>query len=211
MSLRERKKLRTRRLISDTARRLFTEHGFDAVPVSEIAREADVSEATVYNYFPTKEDLVYEGMERFEADMLRAVRERPPGESLIRAFGRYVLTVRGALAGEDPDAARSLVDVSRMIADSPTLRSRERQILNRYAESLSTLIAEETAAQPDDLRPTVIARALLGLHASLVTFVRRRILEDATDLQRIARDLRTEGEKALRLLERGLNDYDVQA
>lgn len=211
MSLRERKKRKTRQRISDTARRLFTERGFDTVPVSEIAREADVSEATVYNYFSTKEDLVYEGMERFEAEMLQAVRERPRGESLIRSFGRFVLTVRGSLAAEDPDAARSLLAISRIIADSPTLRAREAQVLKRYAESLSALIAEETAAQPGDLRPTVTAQALLALHASLIDFVRRRILEDATDPQRIARDLHTEGEKALRLLERGLGDFDVRS
>ena len=66
LGLRERKKLRTRQLIAETARRLFAEHGFEAVPVTAIAREAEVSEATVFNYFPTKEDLVYGRMEAFE-------------------------------------------------------------------------------------------------------------------------------------------------
>ncbi|HTT92970.1 MAG TPA: helix-turn-helix domain-containing protein, partial [Acidimicrobiales bacterium] len=49
-AFRERKKQKTRQLIADTARALFIEHGFDAVSVSEVARTADVSEATVYNY-----------------------------------------------------------------------------------------------------------------------------------------------------------------
>ena len=39
---------------------LFLERGFDAVTVAEVARAADVAEKTVYNYFPTKEDLVYD-------------------------------------------------------------------------------------------------------------------------------------------------------
>src|SRR5580700_4913701 len=77
--LRERKKQRTRQLIAETARALFVERGFDAVPVAEVARHADVSEATVFNYFQTKEDLVFQGMQAFETEMLDAVRNRPAG------------------------------------------------------------------------------------------------------------------------------------
>ena len=73
--LRERKKEQTRLLLADTARRLFAERGFENVSVAEIARVADVSETTVFNYYPTKEDLVYSGLERFESELLRAVRE----------------------------------------------------------------------------------------------------------------------------------------
>ena len=89
--LRERKKQRTRELIADTARRLFAERGFDAVPVSQIAREAEVSEATVFNYFPTKEDLVFHRMEAFEQELLGAMSDRPEGESIVQAFGRFAL------------------------------------------------------------------------------------------------------------------------
>src|SRR3954470_24469510 len=81
--LRERKKEQTRRLIAETARRLFAERGFDAVTVGEVARAADVSEKTVFNYFPTKEDLFYSGMEAFEERLLGAVREREPGETAL--------------------------------------------------------------------------------------------------------------------------------
>lgn len=207
--LRERKKQRTRNLIAETARRLFAERSFEAVPVSEVANAAEVSEATVYNYFPTKEDLVYEGMERFEAEMLRAVAERPQGTSVARAFGAFVLEVRGALASEDSETARALTEVSGMIAASPALQARELEILNRYADALSTLIAHETGAQPGDLRPTVTARALLGLHASLIAFVRRRMLEASPDLLQIASDVQARGQEALELLEEGLRGYDL--
>jgi AcrR family transcriptional regulator len=87
--LRERKKERTRREIAEAARALFGERGFDAVTVAEVAAAAEVSEATVFNYFPTKEDLFYSGLEAFEAMLLDAVRERPPGESALAALGHF--------------------------------------------------------------------------------------------------------------------------
>src|SRR5919107_343331 len=105
--LRERKKLATRQLIAETARRLFGERGFERVTVAEIAREADVSEKTVFNYFATKEDLVYWQLEAFEAQILCAISDRGPGESALDAFGRFVLAQRGLRAGRArPRAAR---------------------------------------------------------------------------------------------------------
>ena len=69
LGLRERKKQRTRELIAETARRLFAARGFERVTIAEVAREADVSEQTVFNYFPTKEDLVYWRFEGFEDEL----------------------------------------------------------------------------------------------------------------------------------------------
>src|SRR5207245_277307 len=100
LGLRERKKLQTRQLITDTARQLFAERGFEQVSVVDVARAADVSEATVFNYFPTKEDLVYGGLEQFEEELLAAVRERPEGESIVAALGRFFLRPRGFLASD---------------------------------------------------------------------------------------------------------------
>src|SRR3984893_4417216 len=91
LGLRERKKRQTRQQIFDAARRLFQEQGFDPVTVAEIARAADVSEVTVFNYFPTKEDLFYGGMQFFEEQLIDAVRSRAPGVSVLEAFRGPVL------------------------------------------------------------------------------------------------------------------------
>jgi AcrR family transcriptional regulator len=209
--LRERKKQRTRLLIAETARRLFAERGFEVVSVAEIAREAEVSEATVFNYFPTKEDLVYQGMEAFEEALLLAIKERPPGEPAIEAFARFVLELRGLLAARDEGSTRALLQVSRMIAASPALLMREHQILARYRDSLAELLAEETGAGASDLRPKVVAASLIGLHGALIGLVRSRIAEDPPDVRRLAREVRAEGERALDLLRRGLDGYAVKS
>jgi AcrR family transcriptional regulator len=205
--LRERKKQQTRQLLTDTARRLFAERGFENVSVSEIARVADVSEATVFNYFPTKEDLVYSGLERFESDLLGAVRDRPAGETVIDAFGRFILEPRGLFQAPDERAARELLAVGRMIAASPALLAREEQIFARYTRVLARLIADEVRAPEDDLRPYVIANALIGVHRALIDYVREQLKSDPLDRERLSRGLRRRGQAALELLRRGIGDY----
>ena len=207
--LRERKKQRTRELIADTARRLFVERGFDHVTVAEVAREAEVSEATVFNYFPTKEDLLYWQLESFEEDLLRTVREREPGESFLAAFGRFVLQRRGLLAAQDPEAIEFLAGLTRTVTESPALLARERQVFDRHTTSLAALIAQEAGAGADDVEPWVAANALMGVHRALVDYTRRRILAGVRT-PRLAREVRTRGQRALEALERGLGDYGVR-
>jgi AcrR family transcriptional regulator len=204
--LRERKKQRTRQLIADTAWSLFAERGFDAVTVAEVARQADVSEATVFNYFPTKEDLVYGRMEAFEEELLDAIRGRAPDESPVDAFRRFALQPRGLLASRDDAAADQLVTIARVITGSPALLAREAQVFARYTRSLASLLAAETGAADDDVAPWVAANALLGVHRGLVDYVRRQALAGVRN-PRLARDVRAQGERALELLERGLHGY----
>src|SRR5919199_3345716 len=91
--LRERKKRAAQQAIAATARRLFAERGFDDVTVAEVAAAADVSEKTVFNYFPTKEDLAFAGREEGVAMFVAALAERPPGTSVLDVFRSLTHTV----------------------------------------------------------------------------------------------------------------------
>ena len=207
--LRERKKERTRQLIADTARRLFAERGFAAVTVAEIAREADVAEKTVFNYFPTKEDLFYSRLDAFEQELLDAIRAREPNETVLDAFGRFLLQPRGVLAlGDSGDlhATGQLLTITRVITESPALLARERQVFARYTEALAALLAEETGAPPGSVEPVVAATALLGAHRALIDYVRRRTLA-GDSASAIGHGVRAEAKRALKLLEGGLGDY----
>src|ERR1700678_4006123 len=87
--LRERQKRHTRQQLSDVATTLFVVRGFDHVKVSEIAEVVGVSEKTVYNYFPTKESLVFdradEGLARLAAALGESEAGETPSEALLRA------------------------------------------------------------------------------------------------------------------------------
>jgi AcrR family transcriptional regulator len=183
--------------------RLFLERGFDNVSVSEIARAADVSDKTVFNYFPTKEDLFYSRFETFEADLLEALRQRPRGESYVAAFRRFLLAQRGLLAKDEPQAVQELRSLTQTITSSRALLVREEQILTGYTHSLAALIAKETGGRRDDVQAQVAASALIGVHRVLIEYTRRRVLA-GDDHKRIARGLRTQTDKAVSLLEQGL-------
>jgi AcrR family transcriptional regulator len=202
LGLRERKKQRTRQQIADVAWRLFAERGFERVPVAEIAAGADVSEATVFNYFQTKEDLVFHRMEAFEQDLLDSIRDREAGESIVHAFGRSVLRPRGFLGSDDPAATEGMRTVARVMA-SPALQAREREILDRYTDALAELLARERGREAGDVESWVAANALIGVHRALIAYTHRQALAGVEN-SRIARGLRAQGKRALAALEHGL-------
>jgi AcrR family transcriptional regulator len=207
LGLRERKKRQTRQLIFDAAHRLFVERGFDSVTVAEIARAADVSEVTVFNYFPTKEDLFYGGMLFFEEQLVDAVRGRARGESALTAFRRRLLEGAGGLATKERvDAIRK---AAQTISASPALQARERDIVDRYTRQLAAALAEETGASPDDVEPLGAAGAMMLVHRLLVDHIRRSVLAGRRG-SKLVEDFRSNARRAFRRMERGLGDYAVK-
>jgi AcrR family transcriptional regulator len=133
--LRERKKEQTRQQIFEAARRLFARRGFDAVTVAEIARAANVSEVTVFNYFPTKEDLFYGGMQFFEERLIEAVRTRPRGESALKALRRCLLDSTEGLRSRE--RIEAIVRAASIVSASPSLVAREREVVETYTRRLA--------------------------------------------------------------------------
>jgi AcrR family transcriptional regulator len=209
MGLRERKKEQTRQSIAETAWRLFAVRGYDRVSVAEIARAAQVAEATVFNYFPTKEDLFYSRLEAFGDQLVEAIEARPAGEPALAAFGRFLLDSGGWLrqaAAGDAAALERLRTVNRLIAASPALLAREQLAIARSARALADLLADQTGAGPGDIAPRVAANALMGVQRALLDEVRRRVLA-GEEPARLAADIRASTRQALALLEDGLGDY----
>src|SRR5689334_6361881 len=123
MGLRESKKLRTRREIADRAMQLFAQRGFDRVTVAEVAGAAGVSEKTVYNYFPSKEDLFFDEVPAREAGLVDAIRSRSEGESILAAL-------RSLQVGECPRlTSPGFATFARIIEESTALQAKELEVM----------------------------------------------------------------------------------
>jgi len=201
--LRERKKRQTREAIAATAMELFLARGFDDVTIADIARAADVSRKTIFNYFPAKEDLVFhEGRER-RAALVEAIRTRPAGEPLVAPFRRATMEYLDRVERGSVDA---LVAVPRLVAASTALRTRLSVGWEKEAAQLAPVIAEEAGAADGDLVPMVVARTLAWTHRLTFRAAFTRLLA-GEDQRIVAADLREQATRAYDLLEAGLGGY----
>lgn len=205
--LRERKKRATRDAIAATARRLFAQHGYDAVTVAEIAVAADVSEKTVFNHFATKEDLVFAGGEERLAQLQAAIAQRPPGTAVLDVFRASTEAMLEAIAAGVDETGDRLV-VPRIVRDSPALQERLAAGWAREADTLVAAVAEATGADADDLVPAVVARTLAW---TLITIFRATFdgLLAGEDPARLAARMRPQAARAYDRLAAGLGDYGV--
>ena len=169
--LRERKKRQTRKLISDTATRLFLERGFDHVRVAEVADACGVSEKTVFNYFPTKESLVLDEEENMTAQVRRALAPGAGGHSLVGGAVEVIVeNVRNLFSYLEGDGVgEQEVDLFRrfiaMIDNTPALRAAQRDLVDRLVQVAAHALAERAGVSPDEPEPQMAATAILGLWA----------------------------------------------
>lgn len=157
LGLRERKKARTRRLIADTAARLFAEHGYERVSVADIAREAEVAEQTVYDYFRTKDQLVTDRDQQIQDRLCALILERPPDASPAAAVREYVLGSVAFIGEVSPELWRG--EVGYLAAISPTVHRLVLEMTDRQAGAFAQAISDSTSLAPEVARLHGIALA----------------------------------------------------
>ncbi|MCN9243188.1 TetR/AcrR family transcriptional regulator [Streptomyces sp. RY43-2] len=208
MGLRERKKHQTGLRIYRTAIALFAEKGFEAVSVQEIADASEVSKMTVFNYFGTKEDLVFRPMVEHFSDAARAVRERAPGESAVDAVRRQFLEM---IEGRDPSVGLHSEPFARRIREvimaTPVLKERAYVESEKGARALADLLTEETG---DATLALIAATTLTAARGALVEEHYRRIM-DGESTEQVAADAAERANRAFDLVAKGLHGYAVKA
>ena len=161
----KRRTAQTRAEIVDAAIGLFAVQGFDATSMEQVADAAGVSRRTVYRYFPTKDDLVFESPRQWLAVLNETLDTRTPEESTRDVFGRALLDVARFI---ESNRATVVAQFS-ILAASPALMSRhgrsDAEWTARYLELLGPDVAGETDGP---LLATVAAMALVAAQNALV-------------------------------------------
>jgi AcrR family transcriptional regulator len=202
--LRERRKQETRQLISDVATSLFADRGFDEVTISQVAEAAGVAKMTVTNYFPRKEDLVFDRAGAVVRHLADVVAGRPPGESMLAAVRRDYAE---AVARADVTLGLSTPEFARMIEGSPALTSRGLEMLAQRERALGDAMAAETGQ--DTAQQRVIAALLASVHRVLYAEAAARSMAGEPRTQ-ICAALDTMASRAFDLLEPSLGSYGVR-
>ena len=199
--LRDLKKARTRRLIAETAARLFAERGYERVAVSDVARESEVAEQTVYNYFPTKDKLVTDREQQIQDRLCDLIRCRPPAVTPAAAIRGFVLdeTLAG-IPAIPPEIWRG--ELGYLAAISPTVHRLMLELTDRQATALAAAISDTTAVTPGVARLQGIA--LAAVFRIIIGDAGRRTVEGQSQTE-IARELRPMVENVLDELDRWLS------
>jgi AcrR family transcriptional regulator len=199
VGLRESKKLRMREEIAGQAMRLFATRGFDKVTVAEVAAAAGVSEKTVFNYFPTKEDLFFDEVPEREAAMLDAIRNRAPGVSVLDAL-------RGLQSAQcNRMASPGFATFARIIEESPALKAKELEVMAHMAQVLTDAIAAEL--QLDERDAPIVAGLIVSVQRQFFRLARQQALAGKHG-DAAARKLRAGIDRAFDILANGIGTFE---
>jgi AcrR family transcriptional regulator len=193
MGLRETKKLATRQQIASVAMHLFVQRGFDHVTVAEVAAEAGLSEKTVFNYFPTKEDLFFDEVPDRLRALTDAIKNRGD-ESICDALCR--LQVEQCDRLQSPGFAR----FARVIEESPALQAKEADAMARFGQVLAKALFEEGVAERD---ARLVAGLLLTVQRQCFRAAREQALAGKSGPAAV-RHLQQDVQRAYQLLQHGL-------
>lgn len=154
--LRELKKARTRRAIREHALRLFTERGYAATTVDQIAEAAEVSPSTFFRYFATKDHVVMD--EDADPALVAATKSLPDGVGVVRGL-RMVLP---AVLAEQAPPAGAMLAMTRLAFAEPELRARRLEHASATEVAVVELLAERLGRDPGDAELRVFAGALMA-------------------------------------------------
>jgi AcrR family transcriptional regulator len=183
---------------------MFEARGFDEVTISQVAEAAGVSKMTVTNYFPRKEDLVFDRAEVIIRSLADAVAARAPGESLLAAVRRDYAE---RIAAGDVTLGVPTPAFARMVRGSHALTARRREIADLTEQALGDAIAAEAGA--GDPQQRIVAAQLASVHRVLFAEGTRRILA-GEPRDEIGQALAAAARRAFDLLEPSLGGYGVR-
>jgi AcrR family transcriptional regulator len=163
IGLRERKKQRTREAIVDAALRLFEERGFDHTTIADIAEAADIAPRTFFGYFPSKEDVVFANFPTLLDGLTARLRDRSEAETALDALRAWIVSLLDEM---DPADARERCR-KQVIGESEALAAHNRALMGQIEDLLAENIARDLGDQPDDIRPRMIASAVIGALGAL--------------------------------------------
>ena len=161
--LRQRKKARTRAAIQEHALRLFRERGYTATTVEQIADAAEISPATFYRYFPTKEDVVLQ--DDLDLITLEALEAQPPGLAPLAAVRAAVALARTQFTAADRERFRETTALTMAV---PEIRARALDEFARTLDIFAAALARRTGRQPGEVAVRAMAGAIFGVITATV-------------------------------------------
>ncbi|MCO5968638.1 TetR/AcrR family transcriptional regulator [Actinoallomurus soli] len=209
MGLRERKKWMLRQQLTAVATRMFLERGFDGVRVAEVADRCNVSEKTVFNYFPTKEALILDRWDTTAAGLRDALAE--PALTPVQACVRILdEETRGLVAAFESyeNRAAAVADIQRfreLLQSTPSLRAYQRATTERLIDEAQRALAERAGVDEDAPEPRIAAVALLGLWDAHTRSMRRHLAPDRAPVDVYAA-IMDDVRRAARVIESGVDD-----
>lgn len=202
--LREKKRVQTRQQIANAAARLFAEHGYEQVAISDVAREAGVAEQTVYNYFQTKEKLVTDRDQLIQDRLCHLIRTRQSDVTPAGAIRQFVLDFIDAIPRIPAEQWRG--ELGYLAAMSPTVHRLALEMTDRQAAALAVAIGENATIRPEIAQ--LQGMALASVFQIIVNEAGRRTKDGRTQA-RIARELRPMVAHIIDELNRWLKTPDV--
>jgi len=155
VSLRQRKRARTRAALIAAALELFERQGYEATTIDDIAAAADVSPSTFFRYFATKEEVALG--DDLGPEILGLLAARPADEPMLES-ARHVVADSLVLVTEDDRAA--LLARLRVVYRTPSLRARRWEYQLEMGRISGAALAERRGLPPDDLGSRVTAAAV---------------------------------------------------